>query len=187
MFLLNVSQFSSEVWLNRVRLWWLVPWPDYLASAHDNFNHCFCIQRPTSGSTGSPTNPSCWKPNTMVEILLIPAIVLDHAIGMWLETAENLYGWHCCSCLTTSHTPSPLLWCLHARAVQDYDLYWIHIDYFKRIQLQYASSCILSNMITVEYDTITLWLQYNMMCIFNHNVIVCLSIRFGTCQSTTQF
>ena len=35
------------------------------------------------------------------------------------------------------------------RAVQDYDLYWICIDYFKIIQLQYASNRILSTMITV--------------------------------------
>ena len=73
------------------------------------------------------------------------------------------------------------------RAVQDYDLYWIHIDYFKRIWLQYASSHILSNMITVEYDTITLWLQYNMMPVFNHNIIGHLGIWFGTCWSATQF
>ena len=76
---------------------------------------------------------------------------------------------------------------LGARAVQDYDLYWICIDYFKRIQLQYASSRILNNMITVEYDTITLWLQYNMMPVFNHNIIGHLGIRFKTYWSTTQF
>ena len=38
---------------------------------------------------------------------------------------------------------------LHNRAVQDYDLYLICIDYFKIIQLQYASNRILSTMITV--------------------------------------
>ena len=60
---------------------------------------------------------------------------------------------------------------VNLRAVQDYDLYWICIDYFKRIQSQYAFNHILSDMITVEYDTITLWLQYNMTPIFNHNII----------------
>ena len=74
-----------------------------------------------------------------------------------------------------------------SRAVPDYDLYWICIDYFKRIWLQYAFSHILSNLITVEYDMITLWLQYNMMPIFNHNIIGHFGIRFGTCWSTTQF
>ena len=42
------------------------------------------------------------------------------------------------------------------RAVQDYNLYWIHIDYFKKIQLQYVSNHIFSIIVIVEYDIITL-------------------------------
>ena len=42
------------------------------------------------------------------------------------------------------------------RAVQDYNLYWIHIDYFKKIQLQYVSDHIFSIIVIVEYDIITL-------------------------------
>ena len=37
-----------------------------------------------------------------------------------------------------------------ARAVQDYDLCWIHVSYLKWIWSQYNSDCTLSNTITVE-------------------------------------
>ena len=77
---------------------------------------------------------------------------------------------HQCLNISTVHSKFLTTWThsynafIQARAVQDYDLYWIHIDHFKRIQLQYASSCILNNTITVECDTITI--QYNTMPVY---------------------
>ena len=55
------------------------------------------------------------------------------------------------------------------RAVQDYDLYLIHYDYFELLWLHYDSQHILSSLITVEYNTIWLWIQYDVVVIFNHN------------------
>ena len=55
------------------------------------------------------------------------------------------------------------------KAVHNYDLYSIRYDYFELLWLQYDSLHILSYLITVEYDMILLWIQYNTVAIFNHN------------------
>ena len=41
--------------------------------------------------------------------------------------------------------------------------------YFELLRLQYNSLHILSSLITVEYDTIWLRIQYDLVVIFNHN------------------
>ena len=50
-----------------------------------------------------------------------------------------------------------------------YDLYLIHYDYFELLRLYYNSLHILSSLIAVEYDTIWLQIQYDMVVVFNHN------------------
>ena len=55
------------------------------------------------------------------------------------------------------------------RAVQDYDLYLIRYDYFELLWLYYDTPHILSSLTTVEYDTIWLRIQYDMVVVFNHN------------------
>jgi hypothetical protein len=44
--------------------------------------------------------------------------------------------------------------CVTNRAVQDYDLYLIHYDYFELLRLYHDSLHIQSSLITVEYNTI---------------------------------
>jgi len=60
---------------------------------------------------------------------------------------------------------------LNSKAVQDYDSYSVHIDYFEILWLQYTSEHILNHLSTVDYNMIWLWLQYNTVVVFNHIII----------------
>jgi hypothetical protein len=83
-----------------------------------------------------------------------------------LQTRED------CTCKLSTYilfSPCLLILLLTSRAVQDYDLYLIHYDYFELLWLHYDSLRILNSLITVEYDMIWLRIQYDTVVIFNHN------------------
>ena len=114
-------------------------------------------------------------------VLVLPIGQLSKVIACPYGGHDRLKGW-----LNSNQRMKQKVWHMHLMTVQDYDLYWIHIDYSKRMWLQYAFNCILSDIITVEYDTITLWLQYNMTPVFNHNQAKASTLG-SNLGSTTQF
>ena len=84
-------------------------------------------------------------------------------IANWLQRSSHLP--RLLDLPPNSNPPAPAT----SRAVQDYDLYLICYDYFELLWLYYHSPHILSSLITVEYDTIWLRIQYDTVVIFNHN------------------